>query len=270
MPDMSNQAAPAKESSPLIAAWLVLIGMGATSMTYQIYHLVKYGHMNVGLALLAGVVPVFVAMCLSHIVAVYKGGTAMKAVAFAIMAAAMALSIGAVGEVVRQAFGPYLCWLFGALLDGAALVALRVILSERERRAARETALETADRTAREATAEAARLRADLQAAEAAREATISATEEAIRNAVEEAMRNATTEPSRGPSGEPQRMPRAASRAVSKDPDAERARREYRKSVSAGAPLSDRALGDMFERSRTWGASRIREADAGPQLAAAQ
>jgi hypothetical protein len=55
---------------------------------------------------------------------------------------------------------------------------------------------------------------------------------------------------------------------LSKDPDAERARGEYRKSVRRGQPLSDRALGDMYGRSRNWGAARIRECEGGPQLAA--
>ena len=254
--------------------------MGATSMTYQIYHSVKYGHMNVGLALLAGVVPVFVAMCLSHIVAVYKGGKVMKAAAFVIMAAAMALSIGAVGEVVRQAFGTPLCWLFGAVLDGAALVALRVILGERERRADRETALEAADRTAREATAEAARLRADLQAAEAEREATDESHRRGHpRDAVEEATRSATEEAIGVPSeshrechpAEPQRMPRQAWLARSPTTPTRNARGASTGSRSAPAHRSQTASwARCSSRSRTWGASRIREADAGPQLAAAQ
>ena len=66
------------------------------------------------------------------------------------------------------------------------------------------------------------------------------------------------------------RRPEARRRRADQDtPEARRARAAYRKSVKDGAPLSERALGRMFGRSRTWGANRIREANARPQLAAA-
>ena len=50
-------------------------------------------------------------------------------------------------------------------------------------------------------------------------------------------------------------------------PEGRKARAAYRKSVRQGEPLSDRALGEMFGKSRTWGASRIKETEAGPRLA---
>ena len=54
------------------------------------------------------------------------------------------------------------------------------------------------------------------------------------------------------------------------DPDAKAAYTAYRKSVNQGRPLSDRALGAMFGRGRTWGANRITEVDGGPKLANAK
>ncbi len=51
-------------------------------------------------------------------------------------------------------------------------------------------------------------------------------------------------------------------------PDAKRARADYRKSLNQGQPLSQRALGDKYGRSKTWAASRIREVDEGPALTA--
>jgi hypothetical protein len=60
------------------------------------------------------------------------------------------------------------------------------------------------------------------------------------------------------------RKPRGA--VVSKEPDAVRARTAYRKSLREGHPLSDRALGAMFNRGRTWGGYRIKECDAGPAM----
>jgi GIY-YIG catalytic domain len=66
--------------------------------------------------------------------------------------------------------------------------------------------------------------------------------------------------PQHNDAGNPIRR-RAGSRkgSIDKTPEARRARNVYRKSVSRGAPLSDRALGKRYGRSRTWGASRIRE-----------
>lgn len=147
-------AVPAKPRGT-IAAWAVLVGMGGTTVTYNIFHAVHHGPMpkslTLGLALLYGIAPVFAAMCLSHLVAARKSDRLMQRLAFAVMLGAMALSIGAVGTVVRPVAGPYLCWLFGAVLDAAALIALRMLLSGHERRADEATALELAQREAAEA-----------------------------------------------------------------------------------------------------------------------
>jgi len=70
-------------------------------------------------------------------------------------------------------------------------------------------------------------------------------------------------EPDSAASGKPA-APR--SKPPVKSPDAERGRAEYRKSVRQGQPLSQRALGDKFGKSRQWGADRIREVEEGPAL----
>ena len=68
------------------------------------------------------------AMGMSHIVAAYSAGRFCRVVTFAVMAGAMVLSVRATGYVVRPAFGP-LWWLYGGVVDSAALVALQVILA---------------------------------------------------------------------------------------------------------------------------------------------
>lgn len=133
-------------------AWAVLIGMGGTSVTYNVWHATHHGGLNFSLALLYGVAPVFAAACLSHIVAEHDGGKVMKALVFAVMLGAMCLSIGATASVVGPTAGPVLRWLFGAVLDAAALVALRVILDGRNRKADGGAELETARVSARKAT----------------------------------------------------------------------------------------------------------------------
>jgi hypothetical protein len=89
------------------------------------------------------------------------------------------------------------------------------------------------------------------------------------RGAIEGPSAEATGRPSGVPPEPQRREPRTDRARPSKDPEAERARAAYRKSVREGHPLSDRALGDLFGRSRTWGGNRISEADGGPRLAKA-
>jgi len=244
MADMSKHAqeslpppVPAKSAAP--AAWAVLVGMGGTSVTFNIWHATHAGRMLVPLALLYGIAPVFAAMGLSHMVAAHKGGKLMQWVTFGVMLGAMGLSIGAIAAVVGPTAGPALRWLFGAVLDAAALLALRVVLSEHEREAARSAARQAAA--------------------------------EAMARAALEATAGPAAGPEPGPSAGPAAGPR---KRAAKDPEEERlrtaARAAYRKSKREGAALSDRALGEKYGRSRNWAASRIREAESGLRLAEAQ
>jgi hypothetical protein len=112
-----------------IAAWLVLLGAGITMASFQMWHALHSG-MPLYLALLTGVVPVLIAMGLSHVVAHSQAGWFLKTVTFLVMLGAMVLSVRATGYVVRLAFGDM--WpLFGAVVDSAALVALQAILTSR-------------------------------------------------------------------------------------------------------------------------------------------
>ena len=110
------------------AAWAVLAFAGSTMVSFNIWHALHGGIPQLPLAVLAGVVPVALAMGMSHIVAAYRAGGFLRIVTFAVMVGAMVLSVRATGYVVRPAFGP-LWWLYGGVVDSAALVALQVILA---------------------------------------------------------------------------------------------------------------------------------------------
>jgi hypothetical protein len=127
---------PASQVHARPAAWGVLAITGGTTLTFNVWHSTHAG-LLLALALLYGFAPVLAAMGLSHIVSAHQGGRFMKAAAFAVMAGAMALSMGATAAVLRPAAGPVFCWLFGIVIDSAALVALQVILSPESRAAAR-------------------------------------------------------------------------------------------------------------------------------------
>ena len=107
---------------------------------------------------------------------------------------------------------------------------------------------------------------------EAATEAAEDVAREAIADAIEEAVPVSPEMPPGQVPAKPPEMPAVnpPSRPVRlvKSHEAERGRAEYRKSVRQGQPLSQRALGDKFGKSRQWGADRIREVEEGPALTA--
>ena len=113
-----------------VAGWAVLVGAGVTTICFNIYHSTHKGNLATLLAVLLGLAPVGLAMGLSHMGVRHRSNPWMMAAMFAVMIGAMALSMGAVAAVVRPTTGPYLCWLFGAVLDSAALLALWGIISD--------------------------------------------------------------------------------------------------------------------------------------------
>jgi hypothetical protein len=247
-----------------IAAWLVLAFAGTTMVSFNMWHAI-HGGIVFMLAILYGLAPVVLAMGLSHMVAAYRGGWFMKGVTFAIMLGAMVLSIRATGYVVKPASGNL--WpLFGIVTDSAALLALQVILSPESRAAAK-----AARKAAGEATADAVG-----EPVEAIEEPVIEATPEAVAVASwgspeeprEVPLGVPASVPEEKPAEKPTKNPRPRAVRISEDPEAKRARAEYRKSVNQEQPLSDRALAAKFGRSRTWGASRIAEVEEGPALTA--
>jgi hypothetical protein len=192
---MTSHAGPKTARTPgLWAAWAVLIAMGGTSVTYNVWHATHGGHMPAGLALLYGLAPVLAAILLSHIVAEHDGGKGMQAVTFVIMLAAMSLSAYATAVTVAPAAGPVFAWVFGLTLDAAALVALRVILASRSRKgeaaAEREAAhaeLAAARGAVQQATAETAKTAAEFATVRAELGAELDRTRaelEAVRAAV--------------------------------------------------------------------------------------
>jgi hypothetical protein len=143
MTDMANpkHAASADKSSAKVAAWSVLITMGSASAILQMWHATHFGHMPDILAVLEGLAPVGAAMGLSEVGARFDGGKTFRILAFGVMAGAMVLSADAIAAVLRPSepagtLGVAMSWLFGLVLDAAALTCLWVLLTERGRRKA--------------------------------------------------------------------------------------------------------------------------------------
>lgn len=230
MTGMAKHAIPEKagKSSAKAAAWSVLITMGGTSVTLNIYDATHSKPALMWLiAGLRGFAPVFAAMGLSEAAARFDGGKTFRAVAFAIMTGAMLLSASAVANVLRpsypaHALGLIMSWLFGIVLDAAALTGLWIILTERERRreaerqgeaddaaqAMAEAVAAAEERAAQEWELERARLAAEMAEARAEMEAELAraSTDLAAANATAEALRSAA------PPGRSRRKARPAPR----------------------------------------------------------
>ena len=152
MPDMGNPKHAGRpstdKSSAKAAAWSVLIMMGTTSVTMNVYDALKGGHLFLLIAIFKGLAPVYAAMGLSEVGARFDGGKAFKAIAFGVMGGAMVLSSGAIASVLHPAepkgvIGAILAWMFGAVIDAAAMTCVWVLLTDRERRRKAENETET-------------------------------------------------------------------------------------------------------------------------------
>jgi hypothetical protein len=139
MSGMGDHSRPAVGRVPrraMFSAWAVFLSMAGTTMTFQVYHSIRVGQMPWPLAVLEGVVPLGVSIGVLEYVAVWK--SKLTWAAYVITAGAMFMSAVATGSVVVYAAPPHMSGLFGILLDAAALLSIRFILTAP--RAAREKA----------------------------------------------------------------------------------------------------------------------------------
>jgi hypothetical protein len=141
---MTDVSRHSRHPSPVPSAWGVLFAMGAASVTCQMWHSAHSGS-NWLFAVIEGLAPIGASMGLSHAAALLRQVRWwMYGLVYLIILAAMGLSANAIAQVVAPAEGPWGEWLFGGMLDGAALVALAIILNDRNRQAAHVAAEETA------------------------------------------------------------------------------------------------------------------------------
>ena len=140
-----------------VSAWSVFIGMAGTTMSFQVYHSVKYGHMPSTLAYLYGIVPLAISMLVIEFVSGWENAPKWaRPSAYLITGGSMFLSAAATGAVVFRAAPDHASLLFGLLLDGAAILAARFLMTAGQKAA-------EAAAQAEAGTAEAVALRAALE-----------------------------------------------------------------------------------------------------------
>ena len=140
MPRMGKHSpAEAASNRARVSAWLVFISMAGTTMSFQVYHSIEHGHMPWPLAVLYGVVPLFISMLVIEVVSGWADAPEwVRWAAYLIIGGAMYLSAAATGAVVLRAAPPHSSLLFGLLLDGAAILAARFLMTAVKRAAAAE------------------------------------------------------------------------------------------------------------------------------------
>jgi hypothetical protein len=253
-----------------IVAWILLVVMGLSTIALNVDHAVTTGKLSDLLAVLVALVPVIAYVGLSEIVAVFRGAV-LQTVTVVSMVLGMALSMSAVASVVRPEAGPYLCWLFGAVLDLPVVIALYVIMNEpadgRDAKAApaRKPARPAAPRPAAPVPAQAyAPAPAANEPAPAGQGQMALPVAPAASRAMGHRPAASATNDEAAESGD------STGSFAERAAEHENARNRYRESVIAGSALSDRALAREFGRSRNWGAKRIEEVQNDTQLAEAQ
>jgi hypothetical protein len=134
MAGMGNHSDHHAAGAPLrrakVCAWIVTVVMGATTMTFQVYHSVTSGEMAWPLAGLEGVSPLLIALLLMEVAAVWKEAPAtFRGAVYVIMGGAMFWGAAATGAVVLHTAPWHMQLLFGVLLDGAELAAAYFIMN---------------------------------------------------------------------------------------------------------------------------------------------
>ena len=113
-----------------VSAWLVFIGMAGTTMSFQVYHSVEHGHMPWPLAYLFGIGPLALSMGVIEFVSGWEDAPKwVAAIRYLITGGSMFLSAAATGAVVFRAAPHHASLLFGLLLDGAAILAARFLMT---------------------------------------------------------------------------------------------------------------------------------------------
>ena len=254
---MATMPTPAAHAKPApggrIAAWLCLVIAGAATVTFNIVHAWRSG-MASPLGFVEGVVPVALAMIVSHLVATSPAGKFLKGITFAVMIGALALSVRATGTVVAPAAGP-LWWLYGAVVDTAALVSLQVLLSLRSRAAQYER-----DRAAAETAVadERVALRRELEAQREAFSAAQAERDEAQKEAADIIAKAEVMERKLAAAAGSKRTRRTTQKKVAAAPATKVPRdvsvqAEALAILTAEPGISGKDLGDRVGRSERWG-----------------
>lgn len=122
--------------------WAILAITGATSLTFNIAHALAAAaksDLHPALAVLYGVAPVAVALMLSHLIAIQRGGVVKRLLTGAVFAAGLGLSITAISEVLWPVAG-HGSYVFAGMLDVAALMGLAEVLATEKTGTGQETA----------------------------------------------------------------------------------------------------------------------------------
>lgn len=283
-------------------AWIMVGFFAIAIVILNVDDIHRSGQLDKFLTGLVALIPVVAYVGLSEIVAIFRGWV-LQTLALVSLGVGMMLTTTAVANVVEPVVGPWRCWFYGGVMDLPLAIGLYVIMNKpadcrdlmaRSGPPALQLVFKAFTRGSRREAANRPAVAPPASRPVApqptAMQASPVAPEPAGAMAPGPSGSHAEMAPAASPAmppgiaapdfqadandvGENDAEPGAAMLSfASTAAEHEAGRAAYRESVRNGKPLSDRALGTKFGRSRKWGAGRIKEcqeADDG-QVARAQ
>lgn len=129
---MHQPTAPDRDTGTLVWGWIILALTSGTSLAFNIRHAVagpSSAALPLPFAVLYGLMPVAVALALSHTIARRGGGRVEWTIGGAVFLTALALSVTAIADTLTPFAGMVHAYAFAIMLDVASLMGLRQVIA---------------------------------------------------------------------------------------------------------------------------------------------
>lgn len=128
---MPHTTTPPRDTGTLVWGWVILLVTSGTSVAFNLRHALygpTAGTLPAALAVMYGVMPVLVALALSHTVARRGGNPFEWAVGTLVFLTALTLSVSSIADVLTPFAGQTRGYAFAIMLDVAGLMGLRQVI----------------------------------------------------------------------------------------------------------------------------------------------
>lgn len=129
---MTKTTSPTRDTGTLLWGWLILAVTSGTSVAFNLRHALygpSAGTLPAALAVMYGVMPVLVALALSHTIARRGAHPVEVAIGAAVFLTALVLSVSSIADVLTPLAGEVRGYAFAVMLDVAGLMGFRQVNS---------------------------------------------------------------------------------------------------------------------------------------------